>query len=57
MTTPDADQRQEYRESRRDNAADSVCPVCGGALQQESCKVVCRSETCVYRIVFNCSEF
>lgn len=37
--------------------ADAVCPVCGEALQQESCKVVCRSECCVYRIVFNCSEF
>jgi hypothetical protein len=34
-----------------------VCPVCGAALVQESCKVVCRSERCVYRIVFNCSEF
>ena len=37
--------------------SDSVCPVCGEPLQQESCKVVCRSERCVYRIVFNCSEF
>lgn len=36
---------------------DSRCPVCGGLLAQEKCKVVCRSATCVYRIVFNCSEF
>lgn len=36
---------------------DSVCPVCGGALISEKCKVVCRSECCRYRIVFNCAEF
>jgi hypothetical protein len=37
--------------------ADSVCPVCGGPLISEKCKVVCRSERCRYRIVFNCAEF
>lgn len=37
--------------------SDSVCPVCGGALISEKCKVVCRSERCRYRIVFNCAEF
>jgi 8-amino-7-oxononanoate synthase len=36
---------------------DTVCPVCGAALISEKCKVVCRSATCGYRIVFNCSEF
>ncbi len=36
---------------------DAVCPVCGARLTQEKCKVVCRSATCGYRIVFNCSEF
>jgi len=36
---------------------DSHCPVCGAALIQEKCKVVCRSPRCTYRIVFNCSEF
>jgi hypothetical protein len=36
---------------------DTVCPVCGAALTSEKCKVVCRSATCGYRIVFNCSEF
>lgn len=35
----------------------NVCPVCGAALVQEKCKVVCRSRTCVYRIIYNCSEF
>ena len=37
--------------------SDSVCPVCGGPLISEKCKVVCRSERCRYRIVFNCAEF
>jgi len=36
---------------------DSRCPVCGGKLISEKCKVVCRSERCRYRIVFNCAEF
>lgn len=35
----------------------AVCPVCGEPLIQEKCKVVCRSERCVYRIVLNCAEF
>ena len=34
-----------------------ICPVCGAELIQEKCKVVCRSPQCVYRIIFNCSEF
>jgi hypothetical protein len=38
-------------------APDSVCPVCGAKLISEKCKVVCRSERCRYRIVFNCAEF
>jgi hypothetical protein len=38
-------------------APDSVCPVCGAKLVSEKCKVVCRSERCRYRIVFNCAEF
>ena len=36
---------------------DSVCPVCGGPLISEKCKVICRSDRCRYRIVFNCAEF
>jgi hypothetical protein len=35
----------------------NVCPVCGSKLIQEKCKVICRSKTCVYRIIYNCSEF
>jgi hypothetical protein len=36
---------------------DAVCPFCGHTLIQEKCKLVCRSSRCVYRIIFNCSEF
>lgn len=47
--------------ARQDRATtgdpDTVCPVCGSPLISEKCKVVCRSTTCGYRIVFNCSEF
>lgn len=39
------------------NSAQSICPVCGAPLIQEKCKVVCRSEKCLYRIIYNCSEF
>jgi len=34
-----------------------VCPVCGAAVVQEKCKLICRSEVCRGRIVMNCSEF
>ena len=43
--------------AKSDVSPDSVCPVCGGPLISEKCKVVCRSERCRYRIVFNCAEF
>ena len=50
---------EESQPSTWKEEADSApaCPVCGARLVQEKCKVVCRSEICVYRIVFNCSEF
>jgi hypothetical protein len=58
MTAPESEDSREEPDSSADRTgSDSVCPVCGETLQQESCKVVCRSDTCVYRIVFNCSEF
>ena len=36
------------------SAVEAVCPVCGGALETRSCKVVC---TKCRTLVFNCSEF
>lgn len=50
---PDSAGHQESGIEHRD----SVCPVCGSKLISEKCKVVCRSERCRYRIVFNCAEF
>ena len=44
-------------ERRPEPGSDAYCPVCSAPLVQEKCKVVCRSGACVYRIVFNCSEF
>lgn len=50
--------KEEIRPGKPAEQADpNVCPVCGGKLIQEKCKVVCRSEKCVYRIIYNCSEF
>src|SRR5688572_26442217 len=40
-----------------DGAAALTCPVCGEEARQEKCKVVCRSERCTWRIIYNCSEF
>ncbi|HMO03240.1 MAG TPA: hypothetical protein PKC67_09615 [Kiritimatiellia bacterium] len=44
-------------ESTAEPSSEPVCPVCGAPLVHEKCKLVCRSERCVYRIVFNCAEF
>lgn len=48
---------EEERTGGETDAAPLVCPLCGAPLEHEKCKVVCRSPTCVYRIVFNCAEF
>jgi hypothetical protein len=34
-----------------------TCPVCGAAVVQEKCKLICRSDVCRGRVVMNCSEF
>lgn len=41
----------------RNTDEDSHCPACGAVLIHIKCKVICRSEKCVYRLIFNCSEF
>ena len=51
------ERKKEMATKAVDATSDSVCPVCGGPLISEKCKVVCRSERCRYRIVFNCAEF
>lgn len=34
-----------------------ACPVCGAATVQERCKVICKSDLCRGRVVYNCAEF
>ena len=48
---------ETHQESEQKQDDPNVCPMCGSKLIQEKCKVVCRSRTCVYRIIYNCSEF
>lgn len=44
--------------SKGEEAPDSIaCPVCGGATVQEKCKVICKSDLCRGRVVYNCAEF
>jgi hypothetical protein len=39
-------------------AEDAIaCPVCGAATVQERCKVICKSDLCRGRVVYNCAEF
>jgi hypothetical protein len=51
--------KQEQTEATKiDVAADAICcPVCGTATVQEKCKVICKSELCRGRVVYNCAEF
>ena len=50
---------EEHERQRNDASTEmrGVCPACGGAVQDEKCKVVCRSAQCIYRIVYNCAEY
>lgn len=50
---------QEGDGTARDAADDaaSTCPACGEPVRQEKCKIVCRSERCIFRIIYTCSEF
>ena len=34
-----------------------ACPVCGAATVREKCKVICKSDLCRGRVVYNCAEF
>jgi hypothetical protein len=34
-----------------------MCPICGQETVREKCKVICRSEQCRGRVIYNCSEF
>lgn len=57
MTHDPAQPGERQSESEPKTPTDQHCPICSATLVQEKCKVVCRSPQCVYRIIFNCSEF
>lgn len=41
-----------------DGAEDAIaCPVCGAATVREKCKVICKSDLCRGRVIYNCAEF
>ena len=49
---------QEPDEITRPVSTDAiVCPVCGAVAVQERCKVICKSDLCRGRIIYNCAEF
>jgi hypothetical protein len=52
-------ENQDQAESMKaENANNAIaCPVCGAATIQEKCKVVCKSDLCRGRVVYNCAEF
>ena len=49
----------EKIERRQDHPPEGTitCPVCGARTVQEKCKVICRSEVCRGRVIYNCAEF
>jgi hypothetical protein len=57
MASDSSPPQEASQEPKPEIQTDHYCPVCGATLIQEKCKVVCRSPQCVYRIIFNCSEF
>jgi GNAT superfamily N-acetyltransferase len=50
---------QDQTEAMKVESADDAiaCPVCGAATVQEKCKVICKSDLCRGRVVYNCAEF
>jgi hypothetical protein len=50
---------QNQTEALKVESADNAiaCPVCGAATVQEKCKVICKSDPCRGRVVYNCAEF
>ena len=44
--------------SKSESAPETImCPVCGGTTVQEKCKVICKSDLCRGRVIYNCAEF
>jgi hypothetical protein len=53
------DESQDQPEALKAEVKSDViaCPVCGAATVQEKCKVICKSDLCRGRVVYNCAEF
>lgn len=53
------DAPKEEVETMKDRPAKEavICPVCGAETVQEKCKVICKSDICRGRVVYNCAEF
>ena len=53
------DSSKEEVETVNDQSRDVTiaCPVCGAATVQEKCKVICKSDVCRGRVIYNCAEF
>ena len=50
--------QEQSETTRAGDAGDTiVCPVCGTATVQEKCKVICKSDLCRGRVIYNCAEF
>lgn len=56
MSDDAIDQEASTKELKPDDNS-IVCPVCGAATVREKCKVICQSDRCRGRVVYNCSEF
>jgi hypothetical protein len=52
----ESEQETERVEAEKANDA-ILCPVCGAPTVQEKCKIICRSDLCRGRIIYNCAEF
>jgi hypothetical protein len=53
------DASQDQTKAMKNEGVDDAiaCPVCGAATVQEKCKVICKSDLCRGRVVYNCAEF
>ncbi len=52
----ESEKQTERSETEAANGA-IICPVCGAPTVQEKCKIICRSDLCRGRIIYNCAEF
>ena len=52
---PGHDQAEATKAEETEDAI--TCPVCGAATVQEKCKVICKSDLCRGRVIYNCAEF